>query len=235
MGVPLSVLQRRNPRLREAEELTSSHTDNESKTWMTKCEILSYLLNLCLVPRAAKRVTHRPGELCMTYGLGCRFDGVLGSGWIEPDAIWGLGRMAEWKIDVGGDDPKAFVKVVHMFCPGTPAWGGERFWVLLPLCSWGQASEGLWVPWGWVPFSHLQQRNRMGSNPVSAHFPSTWPVLRHHQEHAVTRGGNEEGWKGNGDPFFSNWSSKEGRNKTKYFGKKNQRQLDVFKDYKPTE
>lgn len=103
MGVPLSVLQMRNPRLREAEEPTSSHTDNESKTWMTKCVILSYLLNLCLVPRAAKRMTHRPGELFMAYGWGCRFDWVLGSGWMEPDAIRGLGRMAEWKIDVGGD------------------------------------------------------------------------------------------------------------------------------------
>lgn len=141
MGVPFSVLQMRNPRLREAEELTSSHTDNESKTWTTKCEILSYLLNLCLVPRAAERVIHRPGELCMTYGLVCRFDWVLGSGWIEPDAIWGLGRVAEWKIDVSGDHSQGLCEGCTYVLPRDTCLRG---WEVLSPTSTLLMRLGLW-------------------------------------------------------------------------------------------
>lgn len=45
----------------------------------------------------------------------------------------------------------------------------------------------------------------------------------------TTRGGREGCQRGSPDPFLSKWSSKEGHDQTRYLGKKNQRQLGVFK------
>lgn len=104
MGAPLPVLQIRNPRLREAEGVTLSNTDNNSKTWTTNMwSFLTYWTSPLY--SELRREVPQDGILCMGFqpGWGCRWDWGLGSGCMEPDAIWGLGRTAEWKADVGGD------------------------------------------------------------------------------------------------------------------------------------
>lgn len=122
------------------------------------------------------------GLLCMGFqpGSGCRCNWSLGRGWMEPDAIQGfwegwLNGRQMWVVITC----KAFVKVVCMFYPGIPTWGGERYWVLLLLCSLGWALAGPWQPRGWAPYSCLHRGTQW-----AAASKSSFPI--HAVQHSVS-------------------------------------------------